>query len=89
MTEATEILVVINSVVLIVFLVVGLVLLVQVILLIRRIRKLAEKAEVVAGNFEAISSTLRQAAFGAGVGGVIKNIFTVFAKQSKKGSKKS
>lgn len=87
MTESAEILVVINSVVLIVFLLIGLVLLIQILLLVRRIKKFIEKAEAVADNIGIVSNAVKQATFGVGFGKVVKSVFNAFSQQSKESKK--
>lgn len=62
MDTATQILVIINSSVLIIALILGIVLMVMLIKLVKSIRRIADKAEQVIDNAEVAASTFRKAA---------------------------
>lgn len=86
MDEATEILVIITSSVLIAFLLLGITLLLQFIFLVRKIKKLIQKAENVAETVEAVGETLGRAVLPAAFGKILSSfIASVTREQSKRG----
>ena len=85
MDNATQILVIITSSVLILFLLFAITLLFQFIFLMRRIKHLIQKAESVADTVEAVSETFGKAAVPAAVGKVLGNFLSTLAKQGKRG----
>ena len=62
MEQATEILVIITSSVLIIFLLATLFLIIQIIAVIKRIKHLTERAETVADSVESIGAAFQEAA---------------------------
>lgn len=62
MDTATETLVVINSIVLIVFLILGIIALVYFIKLVKQLRRIADQAENVVDSVEAAANTFQKAA---------------------------
>jgi len=84
MDEATEILVIITSSVLIAFLLLGITLLLQFIFLLRKIKKLVHKAESVAETVEAVSETLGKAAIPAAFGKIIGSFIASATKAQSK-----
>lgn len=62
MEQATEILVIITSSVLVIFLLISIFLLIQIIAVIKRIKHLAERAETVADSVESIGAAFQEAA---------------------------
>ena len=74
--RATETLVIINSVVLIVFLLLAIYVLIQAIMFIRKIKRLAEKAENLADAVESIGQAFKHASTPV----AITKVLTTFAK---------
>lgn len=85
MENATEILIIILSVVLTLFLIVSIVLAVILIKLARSIRQIAEKADGVVGNVEAASAALKNVAGPLATGKFVMNIVDMVLKKKRKG----
>jgi hypothetical protein len=82
MDEATEILVIITSSVLILFLLLGILAAIQFLLLLKKVKKLVQKAENVTVTVEVIGDTFRKASTTVGIGSIISNIANSFSKAS-------
>lgn len=87
MNQSAEILVIINSVVLVLFLLVAIIALVQIVLLLRHLRHLIEKAEDAADAIESIGKTFQTAAIPYGIGRFITGVIQPFMKETKRGKK--
>lgn len=88
MSEAAEILVIINSVVLVVFLLVAIIALGYFISTAVRIRRLVEKAERVTDTIGSVGSAIKQAATTLTFGRIVTSIFQSVMNSSDKGKSK-
>lgn len=82
MDQATEALVIINSVVLIIFLIVSLFVLTILIRILHRVDRISEKAEKAVENLEAAAITLRESATPIGFGRALGSIVNKLAQRT-------
>lgn len=83
MEQATELLVIITSSVLIVFLLASIFLIAQILLVVRHIKHLAEKAETVADSVESIGAAFQEAAQSRKAIKILNKIITTLTTNRK------
>lgn len=83
MDDATQTLVIINSVVLIIFLIVSLVALYYAIKIMRRIDRITEKTEIAVANLEEAAQQMKAAATPLGIG---RALGSMLSNRTRRGS---
>ncbi len=86
--NASEWLVIINSVVLAVFLVLAIVTMIVLLVLLARVRKLVDKAERVTDTIESVGAAIKQATEAVTFSRVLNTVFRTFNKQGGQASKR-
>lgn len=85
MDQATEVLVIINSIVLIIFLIMSMVALTYIIRVMKRVDRMSEKAESAVDSLEAAAQAIKEASTPIGFGRALGSMINSFAQRSSGG----